>query len=144
LLGKILGLSKNSDQGTIIGKDGNRYTFIKKDFQDQIIPDKDVCVEFFPNNKKATSIEICETCCKESSNILFAIASIFITLIFSFIGTFITRFLFAKQPLKNTLVATTLHFIVFTVLIVPILGYIFYVIGTLYFTVQNFKVVMKQ
>jgi len=144
LLGKILGLSKNSDQGTIIGKDGNRYTFFKKDFQDQTIPGKDVCVEFSPNNNKATSIEICETCCKENSNIIFGITSIFITLIFGFIGTFISRLLFAKLPIKNVLVATTLHFIVSTILIVPILGYIVYVIGVLYFTVQNYKLIMKQ
>ncbi len=144
MLGKILGLSKNSDQGTIIGKDGNRYTFFKKDFQDQTIPGKDVCVEFSPNNNKATSIEVCETCCKEKSNIIFGITSIFITLIFGFIGTFISRLLFAKLPIKNVLVATTLHFIVSTVLIVPILGYLVYVIGVLYFTVQNYKLIMKQ
>jgi len=144
LLGKILGLSKNSDQGTIIGKDGNRYTFIKNDFHNQTIPDKDVCVEFFPNNNKATKIEICETCCKENPNVIFAIASIFITLIFGFIGTFISRLLFAKLPIKNVLVATTLHFIISTIVIVPIIGYVIYVVGVLYFTVQNYKLVMKQ
>jgi len=144
LLGKILGLSKNSDQGTIIGKDGNRYTFLKKDFQDQTIPNKDVCVKFSPHNNKATLIVVCEACCKENSNIIFGITSIFITLIFGFIGTFISRLLFAKLPIKNVLVATTLHFIVSTILIVPILGYIVYVIGVLYFTVQNYKLIMKQ
>ena len=144
MLGKILGLSKNSDQGTIIGKDGNRYTFIKEDFSNQTIPNKDVCVEFSPNNNKATSIEVCEACCKENSNIIFGITTIFITLIFGFIGTFISRLLFAKLPMKNVLVATVLHFIVSTVLIVPILGFIVYIIGVLYFTVRKYKLVMKQ
>ena len=144
MLGKILGLSINNELGTILGKDGNRYTFTTDEIDNESMPKKNMCVEFVAEDTKATNIHICQTCFKESSNLTFGITTIFITLIFGCIGTFVSRYLFAKQPLKEVLLPTILHFMITALLFIPILGLIIYTISIIYFTVKNYKIVMEQ
>jgi len=145
LLGKILGVNISNESGTIIGEDENRYTFIKQSLKDNIIPQKNMCIEFrVLENNKATDITTCDVCFQEKNNLKFGISTIFLTLIFGCIGTFVSRYLFAKLPLKKVWLPTLLHFCISIVLFVPLLGIIFYIVGVLYFTVKNYKIVMKQ
>ncbi len=144
LLGKILGLSKNNERGTVLGEDENRYTFTIDDITNNAIPEKNMCIKFVPNNSKATLISTCEACFKEKSNLLFGITTIFLTLIFGCIGTFVSRYLFAKLPLKKVLLPTILHFLISSVIFIPFLGFIFYILILLFFTVKNYKIIMSQ
>lgn len=145
LIGKILGLNKKNDHGTILGKDENRYTFCKEEIGDEVLPQKNMCVEFIPGeNKKATKIHVCETYIRDNSSMLMGIATIGITLIFGFIGTFISRYLFAKLSLKEVFLPTLIHCILSLLFLIPIAGTFFYIITTLYFAIKNYKLVMKQ
>jgi|GEM_PF-2240683 len=144
LLGRILGLSKNNQQGTIIGKDGNRYTFSTEDLKYPLTLEKDTCVEFETHNFKATSIHTCESCYKDHANMKLGIASVFITLIFGFAGTFLSYFLFAKQSFKKATLLGVLHLIASSLYFVPSFGLILYIGITLYFTTLNYKEVMSQ
>lgn len=144
MLGKILGLDINNENGTILGEDENRYTFSKQDLITNTIPQKNMCVEFETLKGKAINIRVCQACFVDKNNMKFAIATIFITLIFGCIGTFLSRYLFAKQPFKKVWVPTLLHFCVSAVLIIPILGIVLYIIGVLFFTVKNYKIVIQQ
>lgn len=145
LLGRILGLNKKSDQGTILGKDENRYTFKKEEIEDEVTPEKNMCVEFDPSeNKKATNIHKCETYLRENSSAITGIATILITLIFGCIGTFVSRHLLAKLSLKEVLTPTLIHFVLSLLFFIPIAGAVFYIITTLFFTVKNYKLVMQQ
>lgn len=144
MLGKILGLSKNNEQGTILGHDENRYSFTKDDINASTIPEKSMCVEFVPQDNKATNIHMCKACFKEEPNIAFGITTVFITLIFGCIGTFVSRFLFARKPLKDVWLPTLMHLLISIVFFIPLIGFIAYIITTLYFTVTNYKIVMNQ
>ena len=144
MIGRILGLNKKNDQGTILGKDDNRYTFIKDEIKDKITPEKNMCVEFVPSkDNKATNIHKCERYIKDTPNLLLGVITILITLIFGCIGTFLSRYLFAKLPLKEVLFPTTIHFVLSLIFFIPIIGIIFYIFTTLYFTVKNYKIIIS-
>ena len=92
LLGRILGLNKKSDQGTILGKDDNRYTFNKEEIDDEISPEKNMCVEFVPSeNKKATNIHICETYIKENPKSMKIIVAAIIVVFVGFMAVFVSK-----------------------------------------------------
>lgn len=145
MIGRILGLNKKNDQGTILGKDENRYTFVKDEINDELIPEKNMNVVFEPSeNNKATKIHICEAYIKENPNLITGITTIIITLVFGCIGTFLSRYLFAKLPLKKVLLPTLIHFIFSLVFFIPLVGIIVYIITTLFFTVKNYKIVIQK
>ncbi len=89
MLGKILGLNKKHDQGTILGKDENRYTFVKDEIDNETTPEKNMHVEFVPvDNNKATKIHICETYIKENSDILIKITTAIVIIIVGCFGLY--------------------------------------------------------
>lgn len=142
MLGKILGLDILSENGTILGEDDNRYIFTKEDLKSDTAPQKNICVEFeIKDNNKATNIKMCASCFVEKNHTKLAIATVFLTLIFGCIGTFVSRYLFAKQPFKIVWMPTLLHFCISILLFIPLIGIVFYIIGVLFFTVKNYKAV---
>ncbi len=145
MLGKILGLNINGESGTILGEDENRYFFSREDIRVHQTLKKNMCIEFIPlENHRGTDIVSSESCFFDKDNLKFGISTIFITLIFGCIGTFISRYLFAKEPMKKVWMPTLLHFCISIILFVPIFGVVFYTIAVIFFTVKNYKIVMKQ
>jgi hypothetical protein len=61
-----------------------------------------------------------------------------ITLLLGFVGTFICRLVLAKHSLIRTIRPTLVHLFIYILLIVPIFGYIVYILGTIYYVYKNF------
>ncbi|OCL85993.1 hypothetical protein AAX26_01643 [Aliarcobacter thereius] len=71
-------------------------------------------------------------------NILFGILAIVLTILFQFVGTFISRLLFAKLPIEKVIYATLAHFVALFFLFIPVFGLIIYIVIELVFIYKNF------
>ncbi len=67
------------------------------------------------------------------------IIAVFLTILLGFIGTFIVRFAIVKHDLGKAAVPTLIHFLLNAAIIIPIIGSIIALIGTIYFAWTNFK-----
>jgi len=164
MTGKILGFDTQNNVWKILGDDGKRYSFSKKDWKERINPEKEALVEFnISENNLATDIhqtsdktgksnEKPESKTLENTNqtdvnqtknndMLIGLLAVVITFFLGFIGTFISRLVLAKQPVGKTIVPTLIHFILTIIVIVPILGWIIYMAGTLFYMYKNYKLV---
>ena len=131
-------------RGTILGDDNKRYKFSKKDWKEKAVPLKEFRIDF-DVNEDGTASDIYQILDKEAENneIFMGLLSVGITFFFGFIGTFISRLVLAKQPLGKTVMPTLIHFIITVLALVPIFGWIIYLIGTLYYMVKNYKLVVN-
>ncbi len=66
-----------------------------------------------------------------------------ITFFFGFIGTFVSRLVLSKQSVGKTIIPTLIHFIVTLAILIPIFGWIIYLIGTLYYMIKNYQLVVS-
>jgi len=144
--GKILGYDIAASTGSISGEDGNRYAFKKEEWKETIVPSKEMMVDFEidANSKDAKNIYSIKDTEAENNSMLMGLFALGITFFFGFIGTFVSRLILAKQPIEKTIVPTLIHFVVTLLLLIPILGWFIYLIGTLYYMVKNYGVVTKQ
>ena len=146
MIGKILGYDMNESMGTISGDDGNRYKFTKEDWKETIVPSKEMLVDFEidAESKRAKDIYQIKDTAAENNDMLMGLFALGITFLFGFIGTFVSRLILAKQPIEKTIIPTIIHFVVTLLLLIPILGWFLYVVGTLYYMVKNYGIVANQ
>jgi len=142
MLGRILGFDSQTSNGTISGDNGTRYKFSKEDFRDNNFPQKDMYVDFEINNEKeAKNIYIVKDKIAENTNIILGLAALAITFFFAFIGTFISRVVLAKEPVRNAIIPTVIHFILTILIFIPIIGWLIYFGSTLYYMIKNYQLV---
>lgn len=143
MTGSILGYDSTTKTGTILGRDEKRYSFEKTTWKEDVAPTRDQKVDFeVSEGNKAIDIYVLRNTEAENSNTLMGLVSLGITFFFGFIGTFISRLVLSKQSIEKTIIPTLIHFIITMAVIVPVLGWIIYLIGTLYYMVKNYKLVM--
>lgn len=139
--GSILAYEQNTDSGVISGNNGQRYTFEKKDFGVQEEPKKGMIVDFQEQDGKATGLYSIVDEAAKNTNTILGITALAVTFFFGFIGTFVSRVFISKGTVGGAVVPTIIHFFITVLLVVPIIGWIIYLIGTLYYMVKNYKLV---
>ncbi|PHS42232.1 MAG: hypothetical protein COB07_00395 [Sulfurovum sp.] len=142
MTGKILGFDITNNTGTVSGDDGKRYKFSKVDWKESVAPQKETKVDF-DMGEDGTAKEIYQITDKvaENNDALMGLLAIGITFFFGFIGTFVSRLVLAKQPIEKTIVPTLIHFVITMLALIPILGWIIYLIGTGYYMYKNYILV---
>ena len=142
MTGKILEYETSNSTGTVSGDDGKRYKFSKDDWKENIAPQKEAKVDFdIAEDGTAKEIYQINDKMAENNDTLMGLLAIGITFFFGFIGTFVSRLVLAKQPIGKTLVPTLIHFVISILFLIPILGWIIYLIGTGYYMYKNYILV---
>jgi len=142
MTGKILGYDTTTHTGTISGDDGKRYKFSKDDWKEGAAPQKETKVDFdIAEDNMAKDIYQVKDSAAENNDMLMGLIAIGITFFFGFIGTFVSRLVLAKQPIEKTIVPTLIHFIITILFLIPILGWMIYLIGTGYYMYKNYILV---
>jgi hypothetical protein len=137
--GEILGFDADLNVGTIIGENEQRYNFEKNSFKENVALKKELKVDFYLNGAgEAIDIYTIRDINQENRGIIFGLVAIVLTLFLGFIGTFISRVALAKQPAEVVIVPTLLHLVLLFVLIIPFIGWLIYVGGTLYYMYKNY------
>lgn len=145
MTGRILGFETATNSGVISGDDGKRYNFTKQNWKERHAPWKNTKVDFdIDENGKALDIYQVKDTVAASNDMIMGVVSLVMTFFLGFIGTFISRLILSKQPFEKTIIPTLLHFIVTVVALIPILGWIIYIIATIYYMVKNYKLVMEE
>ncbi|OYZ23355.1 MAG: hypothetical protein B7Y23_10235 [Sulfurovum sp. 16-42-52] len=145
MTGKILGFDTTSNTGTISGDDGKRYNFSKESWKEKHAPQKDAKVDFdMDDNSKAIDIYQIKDVAAANNDMVMGLLSLGITFFFGFIGTFVSRLILSKQPIEQTIMPTLIHFIATIAVLVPVLGWFIYLIATVYYMVQNYKLVISE
>ena len=142
MTGKILGFDTANNTGTVSGDDGKRYKFSKDDWKESVAPQKETKVDF-DISEDGTAKEIYQVTdtAAENNDIMMGLIAIGITFFFGFIGTFVSRLVLAKQPVGKTIVPTLIHFIITLLGLIPVLGWLLYIIGTGYYMYKNYILV---
>lgn len=142
MTGKILGYDTTSNTGSVSGDDGKRYKFSKDDWKENIAPQKETKVDFdIADDGTAKEIYQVNDKLAENNDTLMGLLAIGITFFFGFIGTFVSRIVLAKQPVGKTIVPTLIHFVITLLGLIPVLGWIIYLIGTGYYMYKNYILV---
>lgn len=142
MTGKILGYDTTSNTGTVSGDDGKRYKFSKDDWKESTTAQKETKVDFdIADDGTAKEIYQINDKAAENNDALMGLLAIGITFFFGFIGTFISRLVLAKQPVGKTIVPTLIHFVITLLGLIPVLGWIIYLIGTGYYMYKNYILV---
>jgi len=144
MTGKILGYDTVSNIGTVSGDDGKRYKFSKDDWKENTIVQKETKVDFnIAEGDTAKEIYQINDKMAENNDTLMGLLAIGITFFFAFIGTFVSRLVLAKQPVGKTIVPTLMHFVITMLGLIPILGWVIYLIGTGYYMYKNYKLLQQ-
>ena len=144
MTGKILGFDTSVGTGTISGDDGKRYKFTKENWKENNIPIKESKVDFDINDGgEAVEIYQVRDSVVESNETMMALLSLAITFFLGFIGTFISRLILAKQPIGATIIPTLIHFIITLLGIIPVIGWVIYIIGIIYYMVKNYGLIVN-
>lgn len=142
MTGKILGYDTTSNTGTVSGDDGKRYKFSKDDWKESTAAQKETKVDFdIAEDGTAKEIYQINDKMAENNDALMGLLAIGITFFFGFIGTFVSRLVLAKQPVGKTIVPTLIHFVITMLGLIPVLGWIIYLIGTGYYMYKNYILV---
>jgi hypothetical protein len=141
--GKILGYDQDSNEGAIIGTDGNRYSFSKEEWKGQGPPTPETTVDFIADGEAATKIYPVRDKDEEQSKMVLGIVSLVITFFLGFIGTLISRMAISKQSFSLVLVPVLIHFVITALAFIPVIGWVIYVVGTIYFMVKNYQLINK-
>ncbi|RXJ90700.1 hypothetical protein CRV01_05995 [Arcobacter sp. CECT 8983] len=143
--GKILGVDKNGNLYTIKAQDGERYTFIKNEWQSEGTPYVGQSVDFniSQDNKAIAVFNITQPVIEQiQDNTFKAIIALLLTLFFSFIGTAITRFALMDEKREEEYgksTPTLIHFVCSILFFIPIIGWIITLIANIYYAIQNYK-----
>lgn len=145
MTGRILGFETATNSGMISGDDGKRYNFAKESWKERHAPQKDAKVDFdIDENGKAIDIYQVKDTAAAGNDMVMGLVSLGLTFFLGFIGTFISRLILSKQPIGKTIMPTLIHFIATIAVLIPLLGWIIYIIATVYYMVQNYKLVMGE
>jgi len=140
MTGKILGFDLQNQDGVISGENGKRYKFTQSVWKDTTSPKKDLKIDFaVDENDMAIDIYVIKDTAAENTSTMMGIISLAVTFFLGFIGTFLSRVIISKQPVGGAVVPTLIHFIITVTIIIPVIGWIVYLIGTLYYMVKNYK-----
>lgn len=140
MLGTVLGFDATSNTGIISAKDGDRYNFTHQAWKEDNAPQKGMSVDFDTSAEgDAKDIYVVKNKVVEQNETIMGIVSILITFFLGFIGTFISRLVLSKEPIGATIIPTLIHFVITLLVMVPIVGWLIYIIGTGYYMYTNYK-----
>jgi len=139
--GKVLGFDSNVNEGAINGKEGTRYAFSKNEWRGSVEPVMDMLVDFEVEGDKAVRIYPIKNHDAEENRLIIGIISLAITFFLGFIGTLISRMAISKHTFSKAALPTFIHLLITLIGLIPVVGWIFYVIGTVYFMVKNYKLI---
>ncbi len=139
--GEVLGYDVENDTGVIIVNE-TRYGFDKAGWREQTMPQKGMRVDFVAQNKRAEDIYIVSDRGYENSVTILGVLSLAITFFLGFIGTLISRLAISKQSFSEAAMPVFIHFVITVFAAVPVIGWLVYIIGTIYYMVQNYKLVV--
>ena len=144
MTGKVLGYDNQNDNGVILSDSDTRYKFSKEQWRENTPPQKEQRVDFEPlEDNSAKDIYAVADICEQNTTTLLSLIAVGITFFFGFVGTFISRLFIAKEPFGSVIIPTLIHFLISTLLIIPIIGWIIYFIGTCYFMYKNYMLVTE-
>lgn len=144
MIGKILGFDVETNTGTISGDDGKRYTFAKEGWKESHAPARDCKIDFHVDEEgQAIDIYQVKDAAVENNATVMGLFSLAITFFFGFLGTLVSRLVISKQSAGAALVPTAIHFVITLSIIIPVLGWIVYLIGTIYYMVKNYKLAVN-
>lgn len=144
MTGKILGFDTSDNSGIISSQSGTRYKFTKEDWKETTLPKKEMSVDFEgTEDNRAKDIYIITDQLAENTTTLLGLIAVGITFFFGFIGTFISRLFIAKEPLGHTILPTVIHFIITICVVIPLVGWLIYFIGTCYYMYKNYMLVIN-
>jgi hypothetical protein len=144
MTGRVLGYDTTNNTGVISVDNGTRYKFTKEDWKETTQPKKEILVDFESgDNNTAKDIYIVADTLVENTNTILGLIAVGITFFFGFIGTFISRLFIAKEPLGNTIFPTIIHFIITVSVVIPLIGWLIYFIGTCYYMYKNYMLVTE-
>ena len=141
--GKLLGYDSSTNEGAIRGTDGNRYAFKLTEWKGKDTPKPEIPVDFVPNEGYALKIFPIRDTEAEESKLVFGIISLLITFFLGFIGTLISRLALARQPFSKVIVPVLIHAVITLFFFIPVVGWGFYFLCTIYFMVKNYQLVNK-
>lgn len=147
MIGKFLTYDIRIKSGTILANDGRVYTFNRADWKDNIIPKIGMKVDFDSReaNRAVVIYAVQDTSnqVSQDTRIALGVVALFLTFFFSFIGTFISRILLSRDSIGSIIVSTLIHFVITILALIPFLGWIIYILGTVYYMYRNFVLVTK-
>lgn len=79
----------------------------------------------------------------ENTSVMRGVAALALTFFLGFIGTFLSRLLLAKQGAGEAALPAAGHFAMLFLMFIPILGWIAYFAGTIYFMVTNYRLAVS-
>ena len=141
MTGRILGYDNSSNEGTISADNGSRYKFSKEEWRDNSAPQKEMKVDFEIDDNNAKDIYVVKDQAVESNTMVLGLAAVAITFFFGFIGTLVSRLFLAKQSFGESLVPTAIHFVLTLLVLIPILGWFIYMVGTVYYMYKNYMLI---
>lgn len=139
--GRVLGYDAKNGEGAITGSDGNRYTFRLAEWKGEDVPKAEIPVDFVPQEGAAVQIYPVRDTEAENSLLILGIVSLLITFFLGFIGTLISRLAISRIPFPEIIVPVLIHLVVTLFLFIPLVGWVLYAIGTVYFMVKNYQLV---
>ena len=137
--GRVLGYDEKSKDGAIKGKDGKRYQFKIESWKSEKEPSFNKFVDFEASGE--TAINIFPVIDQDAANnkLVLGIVSLLITFFLGFIGTLISRLAISKHKFSRTILPTCVHLLVTLLALIPVVGWVFYIVGTIYFMVKNYQ-----
>ena len=143
--GKILGYDKATKEGVIVGEDNKRYSFDLREWKEEFLPTKETTVDFNPTGEgNAEAIFAIKDKEKENDTTLMGLISLALTFFLGFIGTFISRVVISGQSAAKALIPTLIHFVLSFSIIIPVIGWLVYLVITIYYMIQNYRLVVNK
>ncbi len=139
--GRILGYDETTKEGALRTSDGSRYSFNISEWKSAGHPAVDALVDFVPEGEKAVKIWPIKDTEAAENKLVIGIIVLLITFFLGCIGTLVSRLAFAKLPFSKVVVPVAVHFVITLMVFIPFIGWIIYVIGTIYFMVKNYQLV---
>lgn len=138
--GRILGYNPSSRTGAIKALE-QRYEFTLDDYRGEHSTKTNMEVDFVADGKKAREIYVVADESLQQSKTQKGIAAIALTILLGPIGTLIVRLTFCNHHLTKALLSTLLHTLGLLAASMQGVGWILFVITTIYFVVVNYKLV---
>ena len=143
--GKILGYDKATQEGVILAEDNKRYSFNVQEWKEEFSPTKEASVDFTPNAEgNAEAIFTVKDTERENNTILMGLISLALTFFLGFIGTFISRVVISGQSATKALIPTLIHFILSFSILIPVIGWLVFLVVTIYYMIQNYRLVITK
>ena len=143
MIGKVLGYDNQTNEGTISANDGTRYKFTKENWKDTNPPSSNMEVDFeIAEDDIANDIYVTRNITKED-NTMIGLVAVGLTFFFGFIGTFVSRLFLAKQPVGASIIPTLIHLFLTFLFLIPILGWLIYIVGTGYYMYKNYQLIVE-